>query len=698
LKVQTRGDFGSLEQIVVAVADSVRPPERLSVSEAAVKYRYLDNPGSYVGPWTNEKTPYNVEPMDECTSLAFTSMVYVGPARCGKTDLALNWVAHTAKCDPADMMIIHMTQNTARDWSQGDLARMFRHSPIIGATVAPGKHNRNVHDVRFSSGMRILIKWPTITELSAKTIPRIWLTDYDRMPEDVDGEGPPFDLAKKRTQTYRRFGMTVAESSPGRDVEDLRWMPKTAHEAPPARGILELYNRGDRRRWYWRCLSCRKAFEPDFKLFNYPATDDFMEAAEMVTLRCPHCGFDMEPDHKAELNANGRWVKDGQTWLSDGTIVGAAPRTDTASFWLKGPAAAFQDWTSLVFTYLQAQDAYEKTGDEGPLRKTTNTDQGLPYIPKKSETNRLPEDLKNRALNWGGDLGDPVVPVGVRFLIATIDVQAGSRPKFVVQVHGVGVGGDIWLVDMFRIGKSERLDEHGERHLLDPGSYDEDWFILISQVIEKTYPLADGSGRRMQIKMTACDSGGAEGVTANAYNFWRFLRSEHPAGHHRRFMLVKGEPSKSAPHIRVSYPDTSRKDRHAGARGDVPVLFLNSNLIKDIAKNLLGRIEPGGGMVNFPHWAPDWLYVQLTAEVRLAKGWENTRKKRNEAWDLLCYCIALCRHSSIHLEHIDWTDAPGWAKDWDYNDLVFDHETDKPDFVDNKRQTFDLTALGEQLA
>ena len=47
--------FNDLGELVRFVAESVLvPPERLSVSEAAEKYRYLDNEGSYVGPWLNE--------------------------------------------------------------------------------------------------------------------------------------------------------------------------------------------------------------------------------------------------------------------------------------------------------------------------------------------------------------------------------------------------------------------------------------------------------------------------------------------------------------------------------------------------------------------------------------------------------------------------------------------------------------------
>ena len=116
--------------------------------------------------WDNKMAPYLVEPMNELVSLDYTGMVFVGPARTGKSDMFFNYMGYTAICDPADMMMVLMTQAVARDWSQGDLAKVFRHSPEIGKRLTPGRQNDNVHDKKFISGMRLLIKWPTITELS----------------------------------------------------------------------------------------------------------------------------------------------------------------------------------------------------------------------------------------------------------------------------------------------------------------------------------------------------------------------------------------------------------------------------------------------------------------------------------------------------------------------------------------------------
>lgn len=708
-----------LEDLLIEAAEAVKPPERLSVNESAVRHRYIRNTGSYIGPWDPTIAPYLEEVMAQFNSTEFESVIFVGPARCGKTDPVINWGIHSAIDDPADLMIVHMSESTGRNWSKSDLAKALRHSKDFGAALRPGGRFDNVLDKEFKSGARLTIAYPTINELSGKTVPRCWLTDYDRMPDDVDGEGSAFFLTLKRNESVGRFGMTVCESSPGREVISNRWIPSTPHEAPPVSGgILPLYNRGDRRRFYWQCIACDIAFEPDFKHLDYPNSADKLEAAEQATLLCPHCRHRYwfkpkeqggsgpsrnEMNQLLEWGGHATWLRDGQFLTPDGKILGTPRRSKSASFWLKGPCAVFSSWEKLVFNYLSALEEYEKSGSEENLKTTINVDQGNAYTPKSIESERVPDVLKQRAK----DHGLRVVPLPVRFLLATIDVQ---KHRFVVQVQGIGVGGDIYVIDRFDIRKSERFDDQGDRLRVDPGAYHEDWHLLINEVLKKTYPLADGSGRHMKILRTFCDSGGREGVTPKAYAFYRFLRDgpekkaegEEPSGWVDglvgRFTLIKGIPNPSAPRVALRYPDSQRKDRFAEARGEIPVLELQSNKLKDQLDGLLDRVDPQGGMIHFPDWLPENFYIELTVETRNEKGeWENKNRKRNESWDLLYYCLGGMTWSEIGVEHIEWLDPPTWAAEWDENDLIFEPEIEDNPFKREDTARIDFSALGKNL-
>ena len=57
--------FISLEDMVAQTFTALSPPEQLTVVEAAKKYVFIRQPGSYVGFWSERKAPYLVEPQDE---------------------------------------------------------------------------------------------------------------------------------------------------------------------------------------------------------------------------------------------------------------------------------------------------------------------------------------------------------------------------------------------------------------------------------------------------------------------------------------------------------------------------------------------------------------------------------------------------------------------------------------------------------
>lgn len=684
-------NFEYLEDITSSLLAILKPPERLTVSEAAAKYRYLNNPGSYIGPWKNTTVNYMVEPMDMLSSREHDGLIFVGPAQSAKTDsLLLNWIAYSIKTDPMDIIIYSPTSAAARDFSLRRVDRLNRHSPEIGGMLRKSRDSDNRLDKHYTSGTLLTLSHPSVTEFAGKPVPRVGITDYDRIDDDIDGDGSAYDLGSKRTTTFGSYAMTVAESSPSRPITDPKWIAKSAHEAPPAKGIFGLYNRGDRRRWYWPCPHCGKYFEGKWEHLQWDETlPTAVEQAESVFMACPVSGCIIDPDERNEMQQWGYWLKEGQSFGVDNQIIGQGQRTRIASYWLRGVAAAFISWPKLVSNFIAAQQDYDRTGAEESLQKFYNNDLAEPYMPKSAGFLRLPEHLKSRA----EDLGFKVVPEGTRFLIACVDVQ---KSAFVVQVHGIcpGVPCDIAIVDRFTILKSKRLDHDGERSYVKPATYPEDWDLITEEVMQKSYVLGDGSERKMGVKLTLCDSGGKAGVTSNAYEYYRKLKKQNL---HGRFHLVKGEKAVGQARTRISYPDAQKKDQKAAARGDVPVLLLNSNVLKDALDGRLEGMTPGAGMIRIPNWLEDWWFLEICAETRTDKGWLNEAKLRNEAWDLLYYCLGGIASKILLIESINWMNPPGWAKEWDSNDLV--SQPDAPQrFAQPTNKDYDFTALGQSLA
>lgn len=675
----------------------LRPPERMTPAQAAVNYIRMNRMGSPEA-YNLERTPYMREPMNVFEDRDHDACVFAGPAQSSKTEgLILGSLAYSVKVNPMDMMLVSPTRQNARDFSVLRLDKMHRDSPDIGDMVMTRRDADSKSMKMYTNGMLLFLSWPTISELSGKPIPRMLLTDYDRMPANVEGEGPPFDLARKRTTTFGSYAMTVVESSPGKALKTHKWLARTPHEAPPTDGgILALYNRGDRRRWYWACPHCDDWFEGKFEHLTWEDKGGPVESAETVRMMCPLCGCAIHPDDRFEMNLFGEWLKDGQYFVKgSGKIHGEGERNSIASFWLNGVAAGLSDWQTLVRKYIEAKSEQDKTGNELPLQTFFQTDVGGTYISKAMELQRAPEVLKARSEK----LPEREVPADVRFLIACVDVQ---RAHFSVMVFGISPGApfDLTVIDVFDVRKSIRIDDDGDHFHVAPASYLEDWDQITEQVIKKTYPLSDGSGRRMMIKMTCCDSGGyarkqhREGVTTNAYNYYRKLKAEGLAN---RFQLVKGDHIINAPRVKLSYPDAGQKDKLSAARGDVPVLMINSNVVKDSLSARLDCTEPGKGMYRTPDWLPDKFFEELCAETRTDAGWVNLARSRNEAWDLSYYCLAICISPFVSVERIHWDHPPGWCAEWDSNSLILGIEENEK-FTPKPKSEYDFSALGRALA
>lgn len=639
------------------MAGILKAPRRMPVAEAVEKYMRVPMGAGNSVPWDPGVAPYVIEPMNCLASREYDAVVFVGPARTGKTiGLIDGWSVYNVVCAPSDMLIVQMTEEKAREHSKKRLARTYKLSPDVARRLSPRRNDNNVYDRTFLAGNYLKIGWPSINIMSSSDYKCVALTDYDRFPEDIDGEGDAYTLASKRTTTFMSSGMTLVESSPGRDIRDTKWKRSSLHEAPPATGIMSLYNRGDRRRWYWPCPHCGEYFQPVKDVVaGYQDIRDAVKASEAAYIECPHCAGKIMADQKSDLNKRGVWLREGLKIDRHGVITGEARRSRIASFWMEGPAAAYQTLSQLVYKLLSAQQDYEATGSEETLKAIINTDWGLPYQPQSSIEQRKSETLMDRAER----VVKRSVPDGVRFLVATIDVQGGRNRRFVVQIIGYGAHGERWVVDRYNIRQSLRVGENGVSLPIDPAGYQEDWDLLRTDVLDKSWPLASDPSITMPILAMAVDSGGEDGVTGNAYEFWRNCRRD---GVHKRVYLFKGDSQTRSKLITKTLPDnTDRPNRRAEARGDVPLYLLQTNLLKDRIDNALQRETPGANYVHFPDWLGEWFYDELTYEERGLDGkWAKPGKGPNEAFDLMVYAHALVILRGY--ERINWEKPPPWAQ------------------------------------
>lgn len=664
---------------VCGTFEAFRPPRRMAVSEGAAKALVIKRPGDAGTPWSAERTPYMVEPMDMQASRAHAGLVFVGPAQSGKTvGLGEGWMAHVVTNDPGDMLMVQMTEGKAREYSRQRIDRALTHSDMLRAMRGHAASD-NLHDKQFKHGMWLKIAWPTITNLSSTSYRYVFLTDFDRMPEDIDGEGDAFTLGMKRTTTFLSRGMCCVESSPGYPFIDPAWQASTPHEAPPTKGILGVYNRSDRRRWYWKCRDCCEWFEaaPGLKLFKLPGDNELLEIAREADLSalarkyariiCPHCAVVINFDQRHTLNQGGRWLQDGLRLTTDDEVVGTAMNSTIAGYWLGGVAAAYQSWESLLNKYFQGLREYALNGSELALQTSVNTDQAMPYMSRHllesanfmtAPIDRTEDDHKRF-----------IVPDWARSILVSVDVQGGSTARFVCQAHAVGPYREQYLLDRFEIRESKREGFGGRMAPIDPAGYAEDWDILTEKIVRATYRTAT-EGRELRVKLCIIDANGEDGVTDRAYAWYRRLRI---AGLQSRVMLTRGNNTKTDWLIK----ETLVGRRNTKEEGDVPLYLLNPHLLKDIVAVGLKRTTPGPGYFHFPTpkgptnpngWLSRSFFDELNANVRGEDGIWRAIRKRDETSDL-CHMIAAgCLR--LGLDKVKWDDEsmlPSWLLPLDRN-------------------------------
>ena len=122
--------YGSAEQIRMEVAELIKPPRRVRVSDAVADTMIVVDGGGKAAPWDATLTPYITEAMDCLSSRLYDAVIFIGPARTGKTiGLIDGWISYVISCDPGDMLVVQISEEKAREYSKKRVDRMIRHSP-----------------------------------------------------------------------------------------------------------------------------------------------------------------------------------------------------------------------------------------------------------------------------------------------------------------------------------------------------------------------------------------------------------------------------------------------------------------------------------------------------------------------------------------------------------------------------------------
>lgn len=678
------GAFADANALVASAFAALMPPVRMSVAEWAESSRWVTSPG-FVGRYGFDGVPFLRAPTEALTSEMYATTCVVGPGQVGKTMVPENWLAWSVEHDPADFLWFLNTEAVKDAYVKTVIEQVIRDHPVMRRRLGGRPIDNSLSFKRFD-GM--------VAEFLAAVRSNVLNKKATRMVlDEVDGYGPDLDdvlaIFDVRRQTIQYGSMLLALSHPDKATgldPDEDWNA----------GIMAIYRPSTRGRWWWPCPRCGGYSSPvpgaaRFMALDYDAAAPLDEIAGTARMRCPLCDGKFDDRERHAMNTAGLWAGLGQEVDRDGRLKGTLVRRDISGWWVVGAMSPYTlgGWGGLARRRVEAERAFARTGDDQGLRDVMSKGWGVPYERAKVSGVVNAQVLVDRV--EGFRLG--LVPDVVRCLFASIDV---NKTWFEVLVIGLSDTGELWTVDHFKVLRS--FDALGQEQQVDPARRASDWDLLTDLVVDRAWPLASDPTRGMRPRGVICDSAGEDGVTRQAYNWWRRLRDRTAADDKaapltRRegvidgrdvwtMLLSKGLSGVNQPRLTVAYPDSGRKDRTAGATGDVPVAQFNPKPFKDDLASQFEQLEAGSGYVHLSddllNWdaetgeavAPHPFFDQLAAEAPDKSGrWQPVKAGiRNEAWDLFVLILVL-----LHLwgaRKYDWRNPPAWGRPVNDNPLV----------------------------
>jgi len=178
-----------------------KPPEKLTVSQWADKYRILSEKDSAApGPWRTERTPYLKEPMDAFNDPKVQDITFIAGTQLGKTVMELNMIGYAVAQDPGPMLIVYPSDKLAKFTSENRLQPMMELSPNLREKFQD--RESQWCELQFPNMYIALVGANSPSNLASRPVRYIFFDEIDKFPKWSGTEAGPLALAEERTKTF----------------------------------------------------------------------------------------------------------------------------------------------------------------------------------------------------------------------------------------------------------------------------------------------------------------------------------------------------------------------------------------------------------------------------------------------------------------------------------------------------------------
>lgn len=540
--------------------------------------------------------------LDMVKSRIVKKLVCKKSTQLGWTDaILLNVVGYYIDYSPKPIMLVFIRDTDAKEKSEKVIGPMITLSPALSAKVRPTGSRRSGNTKllkKFSGGFLKIAAANSAANLRSDPIAVLLMDEVDGYKDDVDGEGSPLVLARRRLDAYKETGDTIefVGSTPAK---------------PKGLSIIDAeYETSSQAEWYMPCPFCKHAQPfrwrdpqpgPDGKpvyRFRWQKDAAGMPIRTTVAYYCVACERPISERYKQQMLDAGRFVHK------------YPERVETPGVYLWAAYSPFGDvWYDLAKEWTEAQNRPEKMRAFINLRLGQTWDEGA-------------ESISEEGLGKRREVYAAAVPSNVAVLVATVDVQ---QNRLEAQITGFGPGEEQYLIDHKILWGAPGLLP-GQKENEDQVNVWDD----LDDYLLKTWK--HEAGAEMRPAITLVDSG------AYAGSVYQFVVPRQNS--RRRVYASRGEDTLSRPVL----AEESSSKKHK-----VRIFILATIAIKDRIMARLKIPRPGPGYLHYPDWTTDEYFAQLTAESKLPVRNRRTgvtryfwvkNQDRNEALDLTVYAHA----------------------------------------------------------
>ena len=365
----------------------LKPPEDITVSEWAEKYRMLDSKSSAMpGPWRNSKSPYLIEIMNELNNYETEEIVFCKCTQIGGTEAELNMMGYVISQDPAPSMVVYPTDTLGESISKNRIRPMIKASPTLS------EHFYELRSLTLEmqfEGMYLTISGANSpASLASKAIKYLFLDEVDKYPGASKKEADPISLARERTKTFANRKIYIT-STP------------TIKSGHIWKNLLDC---DVEKHYFVPCPHCGEMIELKFANLQFPEKEEGMTAsdrADQAVYACQECGCAIGDNHKADMLRHGRWeiVKENNS----------ARRK--VGYWISVLYSPFVRFSEIALEWLNS------LGDPERMQNFVNS-----WLAEPWEDTRL-STSKEVVLERQTEYEEFEVPNWAKFLTGGVDVQ-----------------------------------------------------------------------------------------------------------------------------------------------------------------------------------------------------------------------------------------------------------------------------------